>query len=111
MEKKRVYLSMPISGYDLEERRAMASRKKKELEEEGFLVVNPLDNGLPDHAGTHAHMRRDIGLLLDCDAIYLMARFTHSAGCMTEFHVATSIGLEVYFEECHSLEGGLVKFI
>lgn len=31
--------------------------------------------------------------------IYMMCRFTHSAGCKVEFDVATAIGLDVYFEE------------
>lgn len=111
-KRKRIYLSLPISGCDLDERRATAERKKKELEGFGYEVVNPLENGLSVDAGTHAHMRRDIEMLLGCDAIYLMERFTHSAGCMTEFHVATAIGLDVHFEECHALSDvELVKFV
>lgn len=97
-KKKKIYLSLPISGYDLEERRETARRAEERLSAE-WEVVSPLKNGLPADAGTHAHMRRDIELLLGCDAIYLMKRFTHSAGCMTEFHIATAIGLKVCFEE------------
>lgn len=104
--KKKIYLSLPISGYDIEERRMTALRKKQELESAGWVVLNPLQNGFPVDAGTHAHMKRDIEMLLDCDAIYMMSRCFHSAGCMTEFHVATAIGLEVYFEDCHALKDG-----
>ena len=108
---KKLYLSLPISGYDINERRATAERKKRELESLGFDVVNPLDNGLPEDAGTHAHMKRDIEMLLGCDAIYMMKRWLHSAGCKCEFDVATAIGLDVYFEECYALETGeMVKF-
>ena len=109
--KKRIYLSLPISGYDIAERKETARKKALELGKE-WEVLNPMDNGLPDDASTNAHMKRDLEMLLGCDAIYLMSRFTHSAGCMTEFHVATAIGLKVFFEECHSLDSDVsVKFI
>lgn len=98
-QNKRIYLSMPISGYDIDERRATALRKKHELEALGFVVTNPLENGLPVNAGTYAHMKRDFQLLLECDAILMMERWLHSAGCKVEFDVATAIGLDVFFED------------
>ena len=106
-EKKRIYLSLPISGYDINERRATAARKKRELEAIGYCVENPLENGLPDDAGTHAHMKRDFEILLGCDAIFMMERWLHSKGCSVEFQVATAIGLDVYFEECFALNCGI----
>ena len=99
IQKKKIYLSLPISRYDLEERRAAAMERQRRLEERGFEVLNPMDNGLPSDAGTHAHMRRDFEMLLRCDAIYLMERWAHSAGCDVEFLVAVACGMEVYFEE------------
>ena len=109
---KRIYLSLPISGYDIAERRATALAKKEELEKSGWSVVNPLENGLPVDAGTRTHMKRDIELLLTCDAIYLMGRWNHSAGCQTEFLVATAIGLEFFFEEVNITNmGGSVSFV
>ena len=102
-KKQRVYLSGPISGYDIGERRDAFARKKAELEGFGYEVFNPLENGLPLEADTRAHMRRDFEELLRCDAIYMMSHFTHSAGCKVEFDVATSIGLDVYFEDCHAI--------
>lgn len=95
-KKEKIYLSLPISGYDINERRATAESKKRELESLGFEVVNPLDNGLPDDAGTHAHMRRDFEMLLGCDAIFMMKDWLRSAGCKVEFDVATASGLDVY---------------
>ncbi len=111
MEKysKRIYLSLPISGYDIEERRATALKKKKELEAAGFTVILPLENGLPVDAGTYAHMKRDFELLLTCDAIYMMERWCHSKGCKVEFDLATAIGLDVYFEEAMGISK-LTKF-
>jgi len=108
---KRVYLSLPISGYDIDERRDTAASVQRRLEAHGYEVYSPMCNGLPADAGTHAHMRRDFEMLLQCDAIYMMERWTHSKGCQVEFEVATAIGLEVYFEECFALpSNGMTRF-
>ena len=97
--KKKVYLSGPISGVDMEECRRNFENVKKFLEFSGFLCVCPLENGLPYNSPTREHLRRDIELLMGCDAIYMMERWCHSAGCVLEFQVATAIGLEVMFQE------------
>lgn len=94
--KKRIYLSGPISGRDLSERRAVFAECQSMLESKGFEVFSPMCNGLPSDAGTHAHMRRDFEMLLGCDAIYMMEGWLRSAGCKVEFDVATASGLEVY---------------
>jgi hypothetical protein len=104
--KKRVYISGPISGHDIEDRRLAFMCAKLGLEAKGFEVVNPMENGLPAEATTHEHMKRDIELLLTCDYIYMMRRWTHSKGCKVEFDVATAIGLPVLFEE----SGELIEF-
>lgn len=102
MDKKKIYLSLPISGYDIGERRETARKVADALSDE-WEAVSPLENGLPSDAGTHAHMRRDFELLIGCDAILMMRGWLHSKGCAVEFDVATACGMEVYFEECHGL--------
>ena len=99
MRQKRIYISGPISGHDLEERRKAFKETQLMLHTQGYEPVNPMENGLPDDATTREHMRRDIEMLMTCDMIYMMRRWTHSKGCKVEFDVATAIGLEVYFEE------------
>lgn len=98
-KKKRVYISGPISGYDLNERREEFSSVKDLLIIMDYEPVNPMENGLPADATTHQHMRRDIELLMTCDMIYMMKGWTHSKGCMVELEVATSIGMPVLFDE------------
>lgn len=99
MEKPRIYISGPISGHDLEERRKVFETACAVLESLGYEPVNPMKNGLPADATTHQHMKRDFELLLTCDAIFMMRRWLHSKGCKVEFDMATAIGLPVYFEE------------
>lgn len=102
-QKVRIYISGPISGYDLEERRKAFMEIEERLKAQGYETVNPMKNGLPDEATTHEHMKRDIELLLTCDRIYFMKKWTHSKGCKLEFDVATAIGLPVMFEEAIEL--------
>lgn len=102
---KKIYISGPISGYTMPERIAAFAKVKNDLEGRGFLCVSPLENGLPGNASTHEHMRRDIELLTGCDAIFMMERWCHSAGCKLELDIAVACGMDVVFEEC-----GTVKF-
>ena len=97
-EKKRIYISGPISGHDIDERRKAFKEAAKLLESFGYEPVNPMENGLPAEATTHQHMKRDFELLLSCDTIYMMRRWLHSAGCKVEFDVATACGMKVIFE-------------
>ncbi len=107
MNRKRVYISGPISGYDLEERRREFERVADMLVAKGYRIFNPMENGLPEDATTHEHMRRDLAELTNeenpFDAIFMMTKWTHSAGCKLEFYVATSIGLAVMFEEAQTV--------
>ena len=99
MEKKnKCYLSGPISGRDLDERRKAFKAAQVMLKAAGYDVVNPMENGLPSDATTAQHMKRDVQLLTECDTIFMMDRWNHSQGCYTEFMVATAIGCEVIFE-------------
>lgn len=101
MIKKRIYLSGPISGHNLDERRIIFKNTQHYLETKGYEVFNPLENGLPPESTTHQHMHRDLAELTSedrpFDAILMMEGWLHSAGCKLEFDVATAIGLDVMF--------------
>ena len=104
--RKKIYISGPISGYNLEERRNSFKIVQEHLKAQDYETVNPMENGLPAEATIHDHMKRDIELLLTCDMIYMMRHWTHSKGCKVEFDVATAIGLPVLFEE----SGEIIEF-
>lgn len=110
--KPRIYISGPISGHDIEERRKAFKEVQTMLEAQGWTVFNPMENGLPAEASTHEHMHRDLAVLtteeIPFDAIYMMEKWTHSAGCKLEFDVATAIGLKVFFGEYMDV---LLKYI
>ena len=95
MSKKKVYISGAIAHHDLEERKAAFKAAQEALEDMGFEVVNPFENGLPDEAHWMEHMRADIGLLVGCDYIYMLRGWEWSKGAKLELDVATSCGIRV----------------
>lgn len=98
-KKKRLYLSLPISGYDIDERRETAMKMEVRLRGAGYEVFNPLGHQWKDGLTHCEYMRRDIKSLLECDVIFFMKGFNRSLGCCTELNVAMACGLDVMFEE------------
>lgn len=97
-ENKKCYISLPISGYDYNERLEYAENVEKKLEEMGYEPVNPFDNGLDNHAPSEQHMKADFKMLLECDYIYLCKDWEKSRGCLAEFNVAANCGIKVLIE-------------
>lgn len=97
--KKKIYISGPISGHDIEERRAAFAAVESMLREEGLEVVNPLNVAFPEDCTHEQYMRVDIALLIGCDYIYLMEGWMESYGCVAEMHVAKSAGIKVLHNE------------
>lgn len=98
-EKKRVYISGPITGREREAVLYAFNDVRCYLEIMGFEVVLPIENRLPADASHAAHMRCDFGLLLYCDYIYLMEGWMESHGCVAEMFVAKSAGIKVLHNE------------
>lgn len=97
---KKIYLSLPISHFDIEERREFASKRAKYMSElYGCEVVNPLENGLGQDVHWREHMRRDVQLLIDCDTIFMCKDWEYSKGCRFEHEVATTCGINVMYEK------------
>lgn len=105
----RIYLSAPITGYDLTERKTYFRRMADRLLQlyPGAEIVSPLDDidtfisDTRKRQGcnpTHAqYMRRDLLLLLSCDVICLGYGHHASTGCQIEYATATACGLDVIF--------------
>ncbi len=93
--KKRIYISGPISGHDLEERKEAFAQAAEALSLAGWMPVNPFEKGVPDDAPRELHMKKDIELLLKCDGILLLRGWKESNGARAEYVVAKSIGLRI----------------
>ncbi len=94
MNRKRVFISGPMSGYANHNRPAFFEVAER-LYRQGYEVVNPAlltgDTGKP----WEWWMRRCIRLLAECDAIYQLEGWRNSRGARLEHINARELGLEV----------------
>lgn len=95
----KVYISLPITGKDIKAQRERAAALADALASAGHEPVNPLANGLPYEAPRAEHMRKDLRLLLRCNAMVLCEGWEHSRGCLLERQVAAQCGIAVVSEE------------
>lgn len=91
----KVYISGPISGLPFDEVEKAFSEAESKMLEEGFEVVNPLNNGLPRESTWNNHMKADIKLLMGCDTIYLLKGYEDSRGAMIEYDLARILGFDL----------------
>lgn len=99
-DKKKMYLSLPISGRDLKAVRVFAKRVKQKWQRKGFDVVTPFEAtenhvGNPDDRAHYAScMGRCIEALLMCDGVIMCQDWFNSKGCRTEWNVAEVYGIK-----------------
>lgn len=98
----KVYISGPISGLPYEEVEKAFNEAEVMLQEKGYEIVNPLNNGLPRESTWREHMRADLKLLLDCDAIYLLKGYQNSKGAMIEYDLARILHFTVIDQSYYS---------
>jgi hypothetical protein len=95
---KRVYISGPISGYDLAERKEAFASAANRFRRQGYYVVNPMEIQLPKDASWSDYMRADIRALMDCDIIYMLSGWHASRGATIERNLAEELGMKVMLE-------------
>jgi hypothetical protein len=103
MKEKKCYISLPITGRDLEEVAERITELKRNLQDKGYTPVSPFDREVDYSASHEQHMREDFKLLLDCDHILMGYGWEHSIGCRAELNTALACGIKVMFEHAEIL--------
>lgn len=72
----------------------------------GHEIINPAEMDGPDFdhnnpAPWQAYLKRDLVLLVNCDAIYLLPGWDSSRGAGLEYQVAITLGLKAYHNIDH----------
>lgn len=95
MKHDKIYISAPITGRDLDERRAYFADAAKQLKRLGYTAVNPMSR-VPDPTLTHEeYMRADLALMLRCDGYIQAYDAIGSRGCELEEQVADGCGIRL----------------
>lgn len=96
MNKKKLYVSLPITGCQLDAVRREASVYKKLWQDEGYEVVTPFDLSPESTKPYSYHMGKDIEGLLECEAVYFAPGWTDSKGCNLEYAAAKIYGKQIF---------------
>lgn len=97
MKRKRIYISLPITGQEAESRKK-ADMIKASLSRLGYIVVNPFDIYCGKNPTYADYLCSDLRALADCDIIYLCKDWEQSRGCRIEHKFAKEFGLKIMFE-------------
>lgn len=98
----RCYISGPVSGRDINIVRARFERVADSLSRRGYLPINPLENGLPEHSPWEEHMAEDNTTLMRCNAVYMLGDWQTSHGARLEHAIAKRCGLHIVYEKGNS---------
>lgn len=100
----KVYISLPISGLDLEVQKLVAEQAAERIRAMGDEPVNPFDVPYPPNIDSLTeeqlwayYMGRDIEQLLLCDAVYFCPDWQKSKGCCIEYLIAIFTKKEILF--------------
>lgn len=96
MTNNKIYISGPITGFNLEERKNFFAQMAALAKSNGFTPVNPFDNGIAPDADYADHMRADIKMLIECKAILMLPDWDLSEGAKLELKVAIACHIEIY---------------
>lgn len=103
MKEKKCYISLPITGRDLDEVGKRIAELKCNLQDKGYTPVSPFDREVDFNASHEEHMRADFKLLLDCDYILMGWGWEHSIGCRAELNAALACGMKIMFERAETI--------
>lgn len=111
MKKKKMYLSLPISGRDLRAVKVFAKRVKQKWERKGFEVVTPFEvteifDGVREGQDYYAFcMGKCVEALLKCDGVIMCQEWFNSKGCRTEWNVAETYGIKRVLDDTKYIGG------
>ena len=91
----KIYISLPITGYDLQERKQYAEGVKNRLQQiypDGE-IITPFDVCADPSLPYEELIGKDIAALLTCDMVYVCNGSNNSKGCRLERYAALIYGI------------------
>lgn len=91
---KKIYISIPITGQDIEAVEARIIFAEAVIKKKGHEPVSPLNQDTTQDYSVL--MGNDIQKLLQCDAVLFLNGWEKSRGCRLEYAAATIYGKMIY---------------
>lgn len=99
MLKQKIYVSGKITGLYLPDAIKNFKETSKKLEKLDFEVINPMELVKKQNGWKWIdYMKKDIKLLIECDAIFMMDNWVNSKGAKIEHDLAIGLGLKCFYE-------------
>lgn len=84
MERKKIYISLPITGRGQGDVRHHSDVLRTYLSKQGYTPVSPLDNYAGKDPTYSDYLTQDLNLLLGCDGVIFARGWEESMGCNIE---------------------------
>lgn len=98
MNKKRIYISGPMTSLTEEEVTRTFMKGSMEIAMMGYYPVNPHKiSGFPFEY--EEYMKVDLTILEVCEGIYMLRGWEHSSGARRELKLAREKGLMIMYQE------------
>lgn len=87
IKMEKVYISLPITGLDINKCRERADRIKAALSRKGYNPISPFDIYAGKNPTYEDYICNDLRVLMECDAVYFCRGWEMSCGCNIEHSV------------------------
>lgn len=84
----KIYISIPITGYDKKAVRERADIIKAALSRKGHKAITPFDINHGKNPTYNDYICNDLRAMLDCDAVFFAKGWEDSCGCGIEHDTA-----------------------
>lgn len=97
----KIYISLPITGYDLSERKKYAEHLKKNLQliNPQAEIVTPFEVNPDQKISYEEYMGNNIAALLTSDAVYFCKGWNKTMGCRLEHSAAIEYKISKIYEQ------------
>lgn len=92
---KKVYISLPISGLQIEIVKQNAQKAAEYLKKAGYEPVTPFEASPNENVSYAHHLGKDVEALLECDAVLFLKGWKYSKGCQLERYAAMIYNKEI----------------
>lgn len=101
----KIYISLPISGLNIDTCKERANRIKKKITQKGHEAITPFDV-CPSTQKTYAYyMGKYIQAIIQCDTIFLLSGWSESASCNLEWRCAQIYNKPIFQHLNHIPDG------